>query len=33
MEAHLHNVERNLQLDPRAPDLGAVLLPAGPARR
>ena len=31
MEAHLHNVERNLQLDPRAPDLGAVLLPARPA--
>ena len=29
MEQHLHNVERNLQLDPRAPDLGAVLLPAG----
>ena len=31
MEAHLQNVERNLQLDPRAPDLGAVLLPAGSA--
>jgi DNA-binding GntR family transcriptional regulator len=29
MEAHLHNVERNLRLDPRTPDLGAVLLPAG----
>ena len=29
MEAHLHNVERNLQLDPRAPDLGSVLLPHG----
>ena len=29
MDAHLHNVERNLQLDPRAPDLGAVLLPGG----
>ncbi len=27
MEAHLHNVERNLQLNPRAPDLGSVLLP------
>jgi DNA-binding GntR family transcriptional regulator len=33
MEAHLHNVERNLQLKPRAPDLGSVLLPpARPAR-
>jgi DNA-binding GntR family transcriptional regulator len=31
MEAHLHNVERNLQLDPRTPDLGAVLLPGGTA--
>lgn len=30
MEQHLHNVERNLRLDPRAPDLGAVLLPRGP---
>ncbi len=30
MEQHLHNVECNLQLDPRAPDLGAVLLPDGP---
>jgi DNA-binding GntR family transcriptional regulator len=30
MNSHLHNVERNLQWDPRAPDLGAVLLPAGP---
>ena len=29
MEAHLHNVERNLQLDPRAPDLGSALLPNG----
>ncbi|MES3014764.1 MAG: GntR family transcriptional regulator [Pseudomonadota bacterium] len=29
MEQHLHNVERNLQLDPRAPDLGAVLRPDG----
>jgi DNA-binding GntR family transcriptional regulator len=29
MESHLHNVERNLRLDPRAPDLGSVLLPAG----
>ena len=27
MEAHLHNVERNLQLDPRVPDLESVLLP------
>jgi DNA-binding GntR family transcriptional regulator len=27
MESHLHNVERNLQLDPRAPDLESVLLP------
>lgn len=27
MESHLHNVERNLRLDPRAPDLGSVLLP------
>ena len=27
MESHLHNVERNLQLDPRMPDLGSVLLP------
>ena len=31
MESHLHNVERNLQLNPRAPDLGSVLLPQ-PAR-
>jgi DNA-binding GntR family transcriptional regulator len=30
MEQHLHNVERNLRLDPRAPDLGSVLLPGGP---
>ena len=29
MQAHLHNVERNLRLDPRAPDLGSVLLPDG----
>jgi DNA-binding GntR family transcriptional regulator len=29
MEAHLHHVERNLKLDPRAPDLAAVLLPKG----
>ena len=27
MESHLHNVERNLQLDPRMPDLESVLLP------
>ena len=27
MEDHLHNVERNLKLDPRAPDLESVLLP------
>ena len=27
MEAHLHNVERNLQLDPRTPDLESVLMP------
>ena len=27
MEAHLHNVERNLHLDPRLPDLESVLLP------
>ena len=26
MEEHLHNVERNLQLDPRVPDLETVLL-------
>ena len=26
MEEHLHNVERNLQLDPRVPDLESVLL-------
>jgi DNA-binding GntR family transcriptional regulator len=30
MESHLQNVERNLRLDPRTPDLGAVLLPRGP---
>ena len=28
MEEHLHNVERNLRLDPRAPDLESVLRPA-----
>lgn len=28
MQAHLHNVERNLQLDPRAPDLHRALRPA-----
>jgi len=28
MEDHLHNVERNLRLDPRAPDLESVLRPA-----
>jgi DNA-binding GntR family transcriptional regulator len=27
MEAHLHNVERNLQLDPRVHDLESALLP------
>ncbi len=27
MEEHLHNVERNLQLDPRVPDLEAALMP------
>ena len=27
MEEHLHNVEQNLQLDPRVPDLEAALLP------
>jgi DNA-binding GntR family transcriptional regulator len=27
MEDHLHNVERNLKLDPRIPDLESVLLP------
>ena len=27
MDAHLHNVERNLQLDPRMPDLESVLMP------
>jgi len=29
MEAHLHHVERNLQLDPRLPDLESVLLREG----
>ena len=34
MESHLHNVERNLRLDPRVPDLESVLLPRGaPAAR
>ena len=33
MESHLHNVERNLQLKPRAPDLGSVLLPRGALSR
>jgi len=28
MEEHLHHVERNLQLDPRVPDLEAVLRPS-----
>jgi DNA-binding GntR family transcriptional regulator len=27
MESHLHNVERNLQLDPRVADLESVLMP------
>jgi DNA-binding GntR family transcriptional regulator len=27
MESHLNNVERNLRLDPRTPDLSAVLMP------
>lgn len=27
MEQHLHSVERNLRLDPRAPDLASVLMP------
>lgn len=31
MERHLHNVERNLRLDPRAPDLGPLLMPGRPA--
>ena len=30
MDAHLHNVERNLHLDPRLPDLESVLLPRSP---
>jgi DNA-binding GntR family transcriptional regulator len=33
MESHLHNVERNLRLDPRAPDLGSALLPGGRSSR
>ena len=33
MEAHLHNVERNLQLDPRAPDLESALFPLGSSQR
>jgi DNA-binding GntR family transcriptional regulator len=28
MEQHIHSVERNLQLDPRTPDLASVLRPA-----
>ena len=27
MQDHLHNVERNLRLDPRTPDLSDALLP------
>lgn len=30
MEEHLHNVERNLQLDPRTPDLSEALRPYAP---
>jgi DNA-binding GntR family transcriptional regulator len=30
MEEHLHNVERNLKLDPRVPDLESVLMPPTP---
>jgi DNA-binding GntR family transcriptional regulator len=30
MEDHLHNVERNLQLDPRTPDLSEALRPYAP---
>jgi DNA-binding GntR family transcriptional regulator len=30
MDEHLHNVERNLRLDPRSPDLTQVLLPHAP---
>jgi DNA-binding GntR family transcriptional regulator len=33
MEAHLHNVERNLQLDPRTPDLESALFPRGALNR
>jgi DNA-binding GntR family transcriptional regulator len=33
MEAHLHNVERSLQLDPRAPDLESALFPLGSSPR
>jgi len=33
MEQHLASVERNLRLDPRAPDLAAVLRPAPPPSR
>jgi DNA-binding GntR family transcriptional regulator len=33
MEAHLHNVERSLQLDPRAPDLASALFPLGSSPR
>ena len=32
MAAHLHNVERNLQLDPRLPDLESALLPFAASR-
>jgi len=31
MEQHLGNVERNLRLNPRVPDLAGALLPAGAA--
>ena len=33
MESHLHNVERNLRLDPRGPDLESALLPRDPLPR
>ncbi len=32
MEDHLQNVERNLELDPRTPDLESILLPDAPRR-
>ncbi len=32
MEQHLHNVERNLRLDPRVDDLGAILRPKAVTR-